>query len=143
MGLCSSLDTLCSQSFGAGQKQLVGLVAQRGAVAFTLVLIPVMAVWLNTERLLLLGGQEAGIASIAAHYVLWATPTIFPCLWCEVATRYLQSMAITAPQIWIAIIANIFHVIMCWILIFQQGMGLLGAPLAFAITSDYTYERDE
>lgn len=129
-GLCSSVDTLCAQSFGAGQKQLVGLVAQRAAVAYSIVFVPIIALWWNTERLLVACGQDPEISAIAGRYVRWASPVIVPTLYCDIAKRFLQAQAITRPQIWITLAANVVHAFLCWLLMFRWEMGLIGAPLA-------------
>lgn len=44
-GLCSALDTLISQAYGAKAYRLTGLYAQRAAVILTLSSIPVAALW--------------------------------------------------------------------------------------------------
>jgi len=91
-------------------------------------------VWLYTEQLLLLAGQEAGVPALAGSYVRWAAATLLPSLYCEVCKRYLQAQAITVPQIWISAAANLVHAFLCWLLVFRLEMGLIGAPLAFNIT---------
>ena len=132
-GLCSSVDTLCAQSFGAGQKPLVGLVAQRAAVAYTVVFVPIIALWWNTESLLLASGQNPEISAIAGRYVRWAALVIVPTLYCDIAKRFLQAQAITRPQIWITLAANVVHAFLCWLLMFRWDMGLVGAPLALTL----------
>ena len=44
-GLCSALDTLISQAYGAKAYHLTGLYAQRAAVILTISSIPVAILW--------------------------------------------------------------------------------------------------
>jgi len=134
VGLNSAVDTLCAQSFGAGQKQLVGLVAQRAAAAFTLVLIPIGVLWWHTEQLLLWAGQEADVARLAGEYVRWSMPSLLPYLYTDIARRFLQAQGITRPQILIALVANAWHAIVAWTCVFRLGLGLKGAAMAYAST---------
>jgi len=45
LGLATSLDTLCAQAYGAGQKQLVGLHMQRMVFFLLVISIPISVVW--------------------------------------------------------------------------------------------------
>lgn len=52
-GMCSALDTLISQAYGASAYELMGLHAQRAMVILTILSIPIAAVWLVTDALLI------------------------------------------------------------------------------------------
>jgi MATE family multidrug resistance protein len=54
-GLCSALDTLISQAYGAKAYRLTGLYAQRAAVILTLSSIPVALLWSQTRIILQYG----------------------------------------------------------------------------------------
>ena len=58
-GLASALETLCSQAFGAKNYTLVGVVLQRGVWILGISCVPVWALWINTELMLLLFHQGA------------------------------------------------------------------------------------
>jgi MATE family multidrug resistance protein len=133
LGLCSAIDTLCAQAHGAGQSQLVGLIAQRACVAFTLVVLPILAVWSRTEQLLLLAAQEPRIAALAGEYVWYCLPTIFPILYSEIIKRYLQAQSIITPQIYVALVSNCVHAAAAYLLMFHFNMGLQGAAVGLAI----------
>jgi MATE family multidrug resistance protein len=93
-GLCSCIDTLCSQAHGAGKQRLIGLIAQRTAVAYTVVILPPIGlVWLATESLLLLAQQDPTLASIAGAYTRAALPALAPLLYCEIVRRYLLAQS--------------------------------------------------
>ena len=58
-GLASALETLCSQAFGAKNYTLVGVVLQRGVWILGISCVPVWALWINTELILLVFHQGA------------------------------------------------------------------------------------
>jgi MATE family multidrug resistance protein len=133
LGLCSALDTLCSQAHGAHQSRLVGLIAQRAATAFTLVLIPIAIAWWYTEAFFVTVGQDPAIAALAGVYVRYALPSILPILYSEVIKRYLQAQSIIAPQIYVACIANGIHAAVAIFLLFYADYGIYGASIALII----------
>lgn len=87
LGLSMALDTLCSQAYGAQHYRLVGLHCQRYAVAWrdrgssrftslcsgmavlTVACIPILAVWSQTERVLMFVKVEPSVALLASHWV--------------------------------------------------------------------------
>uniref|UniRef100_A0A8C0DKS2 S47A2 protein n=1 Tax=Balaenoptera musculus TaxID=9771 RepID=A0A8C0DKS2_BALMU len=74
-GLASACDTLMSQSFGAKNLERVGLVLQRAILIPMLCCFPRWALFLNTERLLLLLKQDPGVSRIAQIYVMILIPS--------------------------------------------------------------------
>ena len=133
IGLCSSLDTLCAQAYGAHQTRLVGLIAQRAAMAYTLVVIPILAMWCRTEDVFLLAGQDPHISALAGEYVFYCLPTIFPILYSEIIKRYLQAQSIMAPQIYVACVANLVHALAAYAMMFKLDWGLRGASIGLCI----------
>ncbi len=57
-----ALQTLCSQSYGAGNLVRFGILTQRGILATVLLSMPVMSLWINAEQILIAMGQDADIA---------------------------------------------------------------------------------
>ena len=133
LGLCSSIDTLCAQAYGANQSKLVGLIAQRAAIAFTLVILPILAMWSRTEAFFVSAGQDPELSRLAGEYVFYCLPTIFPILYSEIIKRYLQAQSIYAPQIYIACIANLVHACAAWLMMYKLSMGLAGASIGLCI----------
>jgi MATE family multidrug resistance protein len=52
-GLLSGFDTLASQAYGAKNFQRVGILFQRSLALMAAVCVPVLALWLNAERVML------------------------------------------------------------------------------------------
>lgn len=70
-GMCSALDTLASQAFGAKEYKLMGLYTQRAMVILTCCSIPIILMWSQTGVVLvmMLGIDEAtaNLASVWAR----------------------------------------------------------------------------
>jgi len=62
-GLCSALETLSSQAYGAKNLHMVGVVLQRGMWIFGITRILIWTLWINSELLLLMVHQEKNVAS--------------------------------------------------------------------------------
>ena len=62
-GLCSALETLSSQAYGAKNFHMVGVVLQRGMWIFGITCILTWALWINSELLLLMIHQKRNVAS--------------------------------------------------------------------------------
>ena len=68
-GLATSLDTLCSQAFGAGRKKAVGLQMQRMVYFLWTVTIPIGLVWFFADKILLKIVPEKEVAALAGLYL--------------------------------------------------------------------------
>lgn len=62
IGLCSALDTLCSQAYGANNFRMVGIVLQRGICILGISMIFVYCFWMTTGHFLLAIGIEEEIS---------------------------------------------------------------------------------
>ena len=66
LGLNSGLDTLVSQAYGAKKMRLCVLYLQRGRMILLLIIIPIVCIFLNTEKFLKSFGQDQNVAYYAA-----------------------------------------------------------------------------
>lgn len=77
-GAASALEALCSQAYGAGAYALVGRWTQRCMLLLTLLCVPTLFLWMQTERILRAIGIEATEAALAGRYALISTAGIWP-----------------------------------------------------------------
>ena len=63
IGLCSALETLSSQAYGAKNLRMVGVVLQRGVWILGITCILTWTLWINAELLLLMVHQKRNVAS--------------------------------------------------------------------------------
>jgi len=62
-GLCSAMETLSSQAYGAKNLRMVGVVLQKGIWIFGITCILTWTLWINSELLLLMLHQKKNVAS--------------------------------------------------------------------------------
>ncbi|XP_043695207.1 protein DETOXIFICATION 16-like [Telopea speciosissima] len=134
MGMGSALDTLCGQSYGAKQYHMLGIHMQRAMFVLLLVSIPVAFIWANTGPILLAVGQDPEIAAEAGVYARFMIPSLFAYGLLQCHVRFLQTQNIVFPMMISSGITALLHIFLCWILVFQSGLGNIGAALANSIS---------
>lgn len=138
MGVIFGIDPVVSQAHGSGNPRRMALGLQRGIVVGVLVSIPVAVLWALTEPALLLLRQEPNLADLARAYVVVQIPSIPVFLVFTALRQYLQGRGIVTPAMWVALVANLFNVVVNWALIFghlgMPALGIVGAGIATALT---------
>jgi MATE family multidrug resistance protein len=138
MGVILGLDPIITQAHGAADQETLGLSLQRGIVIALALSLPLACLWLATEPVLLLAGQEPRLAAMAHDYVLMQIPSIPAYLIFSAQRQYLQGRGIIKPAMWLTLGANGLNVLLNWALIFgnlgMPALGLVGAGLATCMT---------
>ncbi|XP_040484273.1 multidrug and toxin extrusion protein 2-like [Ursus maritimus] len=129
-GLASACDTLMSQSFGGRNLKRVGIILQRGILILMLCCFPCWAIFINTERILLLLKQDPEVSRIAQTYVMIFIPALPATFLFQLQTRYLQSQGIIMPQVITGIAANVINVGMNALLLYALDLGVVGSACA-------------
>lgn len=126
-GMCSALDTLISQSYGARKYKLMGLWAQRAIVILTLCTLPVIAIWTQTEHilhyLLFIPITEARLAGVWSRIISIA---LYPSLCFEVLRKFLQGQNIVWPVVVAAIGGSAFNIIGNYYFMYHLKWGFTG-----------------
>uniref|UniRef100_A0A452S5J4 Multidrug and toxin extrusion protein n=1 Tax=Ursus americanus TaxID=9643 RepID=A0A452S5J4_URSAM len=125
-GLASACDTLMSQSFGGKNLKRVGIILQRGILILMLCCFPCWAVFINTERILLLLKQDPEVSRSAGFFCFLLQATFL----FQLQTRYLQSQGIIMPQVITGIAANVINVGMNALLLYALDLGVVGSAWA-------------
>ncbi len=134
VGFVTSLETLASQAYGAGNLKRVGLLAQSVMLASTPIIVAIAILWLNAESLLAACGISDKIASLAAPYINIMIPSLPINTLSNVIQKYLSSQGNTVPSM-IATIAGVVTSIPLNVLfIYGFGMGYLGTAYTTLIT---------
>lgn len=137
IGMASSLDTLCSQSFtGSKDPRDVGLHLQRGILVSMVMFVPISLVWWNSELLMLLLRQDPELSRLCGLYMrvllLGAPPyMIFECL-----KKFLQAQRIMKAQTYIIVSILPLNFLLNYLLILNPvtSIGFAGAPLTSVLT---------
>ncbi|KAH7118622.1 putative MATE efflux family protein subfamily [Dactylonectria estremocensis] len=133
-GLVTSLDTLCSQAYGSGNKHLVGLYCQRMTLFLFCLSIPIAALWLCSEPIIARLVSDAEIARLASSYLrvlIFALPG-YALL--ETGKRFLQAQGLFAATTYVLLIGAPVNATLQWLLVWKLDWGFIGAPIAVAIT---------
>ncbi|KAL8951693.1 MAG: hypothetical protein Q9222_002339 [Ikaeria aurantiellina] len=133
-GLTTSLDTLCSQAYGSGNKKLVGLQTQRMVYFLWLVTIPIAIIWIGAEAILARIVPEKDVAALAGLYlriILIGAPG-YACF--ESIKRFFQAQGLFSASLYVLLICAPLNVLMNWLFVWQFQWGFVGAPIAVAVT---------
>ncbi|WMV14817.1 hypothetical protein MTR67_008202 [Solanum verrucosum] len=133
-GMSSALETLCGQAYGARQYRKVGTFSYSAIICLFLVCIPVSVLWIFTDKLLILMGQDPSIATEAGKYAICLIPTLFPYAILQSLVRYLQAQSLILPMLLNAVASLCFQVTICWVFIFKLNLGIVGAALSIGLS---------
>ena len=113
-GLATSLDTLCAQAYGSGQKKLVGLHMQRMIYFLFVITIPIAFLWIFAENILLRITPEKEVAIMAGQYlkvVVFGAPG-YACF--ESGKRFLQAQGIFTASLYVLLFCAPLNAFMNW-----------------------------
>ena len=153
-GLTTSLDTLCAQAYGSGNKKLVGLQLQRMVYFLWLVSIPIAIVWISAEQILVRIVPEANVARLAGLYlkVVFLGAPGYAAF--EAGKRFLQAQGLFSASLYVLLICAPFNAFLNWLFVWvntspcfyfpcpissayffsqQFKWGFIGAPIAVAV----------
>ncbi|EQC24928.1 hypothetical protein SDRG_17186 [Saprolegnia diclina VS20] len=134
-GLASAMDTLCSQSVGAGKIYMLGVYLQSGMIVLSLAYIPMVLMNYNTTFFLNLLGQDAMVASLAGEFsrvTVFCLPSLF--LY-ELLKKVLQAQHIVAPMAYIAVASNFIYIAVGYYLCYHTSLGFIGAAYARLVSN--------
>ncbi|CAF9941450.1 MAG: hypothetical protein HETSPECPRED_003231 [Heterodermia speciosa] len=131
-GLAASLDTLCAQAYGSGEKHLIGLYCQRMTLFLLCVSIPISTLWFFSEPIIIKLVTDPATARLAALYLKILTAAIPGSVVFEAGRRFLQAQGLFRATTYIVLIAAPVHITIITLLV--THLGFLGAPLAVVIT---------
>ncbi|KAL6949807.1 hypothetical protein ACO0QE_000469 [Hanseniaspora vineae] len=131
-GLSTSLDTFCSQAFGAKKYSKVGLYTQRCALMILTLLFPILALWWCSEHWLVwLIPQKELLANVQVflRILSFGVPalTMF-----ETGKRFVQAQGYYNISTYALFFIFPINLIMIYIL--TMKLGYKGAPIAIAIS---------
>ena len=135
VGLTSVLETLVSQSYGAGNVRLASIHLNRARIVVTAALFPCAICLWYTDQLLLWLGQDPTVCALAATFTRATIPGLLPFFYNCCTSSYLRSCQHPRPPLIANIIGSISHVFVCIYLVNTLGLGMLGAGLATTINN--------
>ncbi|KAL3235187.1 Ethionine resistance-conferring protein 1 [Nakaseomyces bracarensis] len=136
-GLCTCLDTLCSQAYGAKNNHLVGVLVQRCAIITTIAFLPVMYIWwFWSDWILATMIPERELCKLAADYLKITALGVPGFIFFECGKRFLQCQGIFHASTIVLVICAPVNALLNYLLVWNKtiGIGYLGAPTSVAIS---------
>ncbi|MEA2942353.1 MAG: multidrug resistance protein family, partial [Bradyrhizobium sp.] len=139
MGLVSAVAPLAAQAFGARNPRAVRRALRVGLWAALLISLPMIALPLFGEQILLMLGQAPATAHRAQNYLQGLAWGITPALWFLAIRGFMGAVNRPEPGLWITLAAIPANALLVWLLI-HGGLGLprlelFGAGLGTTIIS--------
>lgn len=136
LGAATALDTLCSQSYTSHHPHVLGLHLQRAILVLMLLFVPIAGIWLSSEHIFLLLGQEPALAKHAALFLRGLLPGAPAYLIFECAKKFLQAQGNMHASTYVLLIVSPLNFLLTYQLVWNKyiGLGFIGAPLATSIS---------
>ncbi|KAL3464892.1 mate-domain-containing protein [Aspergillus heterothallicus] len=132
--MATALDTLCAQSFGAGDLHGVGLHLQRMVLLMAVVCIPIGSVWVSSPYLLRFVVKDSVVALKAGSFIRVSFIGLPAQALYEAVKRFLQVQGDFHTAMVIIVLCTPVNALLSWYLAFNAGMGLDGAALGSSVT---------
>ena len=141
MGLLLGLDTLVSQSHGAGDKADTHHSLAQGVYSALLITVPLMVIFQYMPPLFAMLGITPEVSRPAGQFVRALSLSTLPLLLYGAFRRYLQAIGHVRPVMFVLISANLINWLFNWLLI--QGhwglpaLGVTGSALSTCLARVY------
>ncbi|CAI9110628.1 OLC1v1010687C1 [Oldenlandia corymbosa var. corymbosa] len=133
-GMSSALETLCAQAFRAKEYQRVGAYAYGAIPCLVIVCIPIVLLWIFTDKLLIFIGQDPATATQAGEYLIWLIPALLPYAVLQCLVRFLEAQSLILPILLSTIAALAIQVPLCWVFISKLNMGNAAGGLSISLS---------
>lgn len=135
-GFVSALDSLLPGAY-TSQPKTVGLLTQRMATIVAMMLPGIAAIWLISEQLLLLLGQDPIVAALAGTYLRILAIGLPGYAGFEICRRYLQAQGLFHAPTVVLLFVSPLNAFLNWLLVWGPDsvrLGFIGAPIASVIS---------
>lgn len=133
-GLVGALETLCGQAYGAKQYEKIGTYTYSAMASNIPICVLISILWIYIEKILISLGQDPDISRIAGSYAFWLIPALFGQAIVIPLTRFLLTQGLVLPLLYTAVTTLLFHVLVCWTLVFMFGLGSNGPAMATSVS---------
>ncbi|CAO2047998.1 unnamed protein product [Urochloa humidicola] len=134
-GLAMGMEPICGQALGAGQLEVLGVTTQRTVLLLLAAAAPIAGVWAHMRPLLVLCGQDAGIAAAAETYIVASLPDLVLQAFLHPVRIYLRAQSINLPLTLCAALAIALHLPINYLLVSVLGLGIKGVALASVLAN--------
>ncbi|KAL0742530.1 hypothetical protein Bca4012_084043 [Brassica carinata] len=133
-GLAGALETLCGQAYGAKQYEKLGTYTYSAIASNIPICFLISTLWIFIDKILISLGQDPDISRVAGSYAFWLIPALFGQAIVIPITRFLLTQGLVLPLLYCAVTTLLFHISVCWILVFKFGLGSNGAASSISVS---------
>jgi MATE family multidrug resistance protein len=137
-GIVLGVDPIATQAHGANDGERLARALQHAIFVGLLASLPIAFLWLFTEDVLGLFGQNPALAAEAHRYALAQLPGIPAYLVYAALQQYLRARGHLWPTFLVVVAGNGVNAFLNWVLIFGKlgapELGIVGAALATGFT---------
>ena len=133
-GLNGALETLVSQSYGARKFEACGIYLNRGKVVSTMIMIPIVIIYLLSDKILIALDQDPAISIIARRYCCILIPGIWAQSMFDATRKFLSAQFEIWIPLYIQFVTLAFHFLWCYLFITMMDGREVGAAIATNIT---------
>ncbi|CAO3631964.1 unnamed protein product [Cunninghamella echinulata] len=137
MGTTLCLDTLCSQAYTNIQcdKKMVGLHVQRCLVFLSILMLPIVFLWWNSQHIFLfLLHQNPHVSLLAGEYIQWMILALPAFALFETLKKMLQAQGIFRAPTYCLFFGAPFNMFLSYFLVYHTSLQFIGAPIAAVFT---------
>lgn len=127
LGMASALETLCGQAYGGQKYTMLGIYLQRSWIVLYAVTILLSPIYFYTAPILKLLGLPDDIVTEVGSVTPWLLPLHFSFPFQFSIQKFLQCQLKTYVIAYSAALGFLFHIFICWLLIYKLDLGIIGA----------------
>ncbi|KZV53883.1 MATE efflux family protein 5-like [Dorcoceras hygrometricum] len=133
-GMTCALETLCGQAYGAENYRKVGTYCYGAVIWLSIPCLPIAVLWIYTEKLLILLGQDPEMSHEAGNFSIWLIPTLFPYAILQSLVRFLQTQSLIFPMVFGSLATLCIQLPLSWAIILKLEFGNPGAAFCIGIS---------
>ncbi|XP_073047305.1 protein DETOXIFICATION 53-like [Primulina eburnea] len=134
-GLCSGMDPICCQAFGARRWPILSQTYIKTVLLLLLATIPMAVLWLNVEPVFQSLGQDRVIGKIAKTFLLFSFPELLSHANLNPLRTFLRTQGLNTPNTIIATCVSILHLPITYFLVTYLNLRVKGIALASVVYS--------
>lgn len=143
IGVLDAVAPILSQHLGARRYRMVRRTFRQGLWVAVIVTLPCMAIIWHAKAILVLLGQDSGLASAGQSYVRFMVSGFLPGLWLLVLSRFLAAHMRPRATLVVTVLGIGLNALADYALMFGHfgfpRLGLIGAGVATAIVTTFMF----
>lgn len=110
------------------------MILNRGRLVAILAFLPIVLILCLCEQFLLMIGMDPEASAYAAYYTYLLIPAMFFHSQFDATRQYLNSQNKASMVMYTMIVTSVFHMLWCYLFVFQFHLEVLGVGLATILT---------